>query len=195
MLETLFGSKLRTKVIGWLFSHPDERYFVRQLTKIIDEDSTNVSRELARLEKAGILISTIEGKQKYFKANMDSPIYQELHSLVLKTAGIADVLRTALNPITDKVTVAFIFGSIASAGENKKSDIDLMIIGDTTFADITSLLTHARQQLSREINTVIYPVAEFRKKAQQNRHFISNILEGEKIYLKGNERELDRLVE
>ena len=56
MLETLFGSKLRLKVLGRLFALPDQRYFVRQLAAAIGEDSTNVSRELGRMEQAGLLV-------------------------------------------------------------------------------------------------------------------------------------------
>jgi len=84
MLETLFGSKLRAKVLGWLYSHPGERYFVRQLTALLKEDSTNVSRELARLEKTGILVSTSEGRQKYYQANPQSPVFNELKNIVRK---------------------------------------------------------------------------------------------------------------
>src|SRR4030066_110319 len=87
MLETLLGSKLRAKVLGWLFSHPDERYFVRQLTALVKEDSTNVSRELARLEKTGILVSTTEGRQKYYQANRQSPLFSELKNLAQKISG------------------------------------------------------------------------------------------------------------
>ena len=85
-------------MLGWLFTHPDERYFVRQLTVLLGEDSTNVSRELARLEKTGILILTTEGKQKYYKVNAQNPIFNELHGLIRKTVGVADVLRLALAP-------------------------------------------------------------------------------------------------
>jgi predicted nucleotidyltransferase/DNA-binding transcriptional ArsR family regulator len=88
MLETLLGSRLRAKILAWLFSHSDERYFVRQLTALLKEDSTNVSRELARLQKDGILVSSSEGKQKYYQANRDSPIYNELKSLVQKTSPL-----------------------------------------------------------------------------------------------------------
>ena len=65
-------------MLGWLFTHPDERFFVRQLTALVKEDSTNVSREPARLEKTGILVSTREGKRKYYRANRQSPIFNEL---------------------------------------------------------------------------------------------------------------------
>lgn len=194
MLETLLGSKLRVKALGWLFTHPDERYFVRQITNLLGEDSTNMSRELARLEKTGILVSTTEGKQKYYQANRKSPIFNELHGLVVKTAGVADVLRLALAPSGGQIKVAFIFGSIAVGTEERASDIDMMVIGKTTFSEIVSLISPAQKTLGREINPVVYPVSEFKQKIQENHHFLRTVLEGDKIFLVGDQGELARLV-
>ena len=182
-------------MLGWLFTHPDERYFVRQLTSLVKEDSTNVSRELARLEKTGILVSTKEGKQKYYQANRKSPIYNELHGLIVKTTGVADVLRSALAPLADRIMVAFIFGSIASGNEDRASDIDLMVVGAISFGKVVSLLTSAEEKLGREINSVVYPLAEFKKKVREDHHFVKAVLEGGKIFLIGDEDELKRLVE
>ena len=177
MLETLLGSKLRAKVLGWLFSHPDERYFVRQLTGLVKEDSTNVSRELARLEKTGILVSTTEGRQKYYQANRESPLFDELHGLILKTVGVADVLRSALAPAKEQIKIAFIFGSIASGNERRRSDIDVMVIGKVSFEEVVSLLSPAEEKLRREVNPVVYPVAEFKKKVKEDHHFVKTVLE------------------
>ncbi len=192
-LETLLGSKLRAKVLGWLFSHPDERYFVRQLTNLVEEDSTNVSRELARLEKTGILVSTTEGKQKYYQANLKSPLFNELHGLIVKTAGVVDVLRSALAPAMERIKVAFVFGSIAAGTEERMSDIDMIVIGGTTFAEVVSLISPAQKTLGREINPVVYPVAEFKHKIQENHHFLKTVLEGDKIFLIGDKGELNRM--
>lgn len=180
-------------MLGWLFSHPDERYFVRQLTALVQEDSTNVSRELARLEKTGILISTTEGRQKYYQANRGSPLFDELHGLILKTAGVADVLRSALEPEKEKIRVAFIFGSIASGNENKRSDIDVMVIGKISFEDVVSLLSQAEKKLKREVNPVVYPVAEFKRKIKEDHHFIKTVLDDKKIFLAGDEGEFAEL--
>ena len=193
MLATILGSKLRAKVLGWLFTHPDERYFVRQLTTLLGEDSTNVSRELARLEKTGVLILTIEGKQKYYQANRGSPVFNELHGLIVKTAGVADVLRTALAPAMERIKVAFIFGSIASRTEERTSDIDMMIVGTISFGDVVSLLSSAEEKLGREVNAVVYPIAEFKKKVKEDHHFVKTVLEDEKIFVIGDEGELRRL--
>ena len=195
LLATLLGSMLRAKVLGWLFTHTDEGYYGRQLAKLLNQDSTNISRELARLEKASILVLTISGKQKYYQANMKSPIFNELHGLMLKTAGVADVLRSALKPHADSIKLAFIFGSIARSKESRVSDIDVMIIGDADYDAVGSSLNRTQGKLGREINSVIYPVSEFRQKVSSDHHFLKSVLEDEKIYLVGDDSELARLVE
>jgi len=195
MLETILGSKLRSKVLGWLFTHPDERYFVRQLTSLLKEDSTNVSRELTRLEKAGVLVSTKEGKQKYYQANRESPVYNELHGLIVKTTGVADVLRSALSSSAGRIRLAFIFGSVASGKEDRASDMDVMVVGEISFGDVVSLLSAAEERLGREVNSVVYPVTEFKKKVKEDHHFVKTVLGEEKIFLIGDEGELRRLVE
>ena len=194
MLETLLGSKLRAKVLGWLFTHPDERYFVRQLTGLLGEDSTNVSRELIRLENTGILISQKEGKQKYYQANRESPLFNELRGIAVKTVGIADVLLSALSREAGQISAAFIFGSIADGTDKKTSDIDVMVIGPISFGETVTLLSSAEEKLGREINPVVYSVSEFRKRVKDGDHFISNLLKSEKIFLIGDENELGRLV-
>ncbi len=195
MLETILGSKLRVKVLGWLFTHPDERYFVRQLTSLLREDSTNVSRELIRLEKTGVLVSTKEGKQKYYQANRKSPIYDELHGLIVKTTGVVDVLRSALAPSAGRIKVAFVFGSIASGNEDKTSDIDVMVVGAISFGDVVSLLSSAEEKLGREINSVVSPISEFKQKVRDDHHFVKTVLEDEKIFLIGDEGELRELAD
>jgi len=195
MLETLLGSKLRAKVLGWLFNHPDERYFVRQLTSLVKEDSTNVSRELARLEKTGILVTTTEGKQKYYQANRQSPLFNELHGLMLKTVGVADIIKKALEPRMADIKLAFIFGSVARSTDDRRSDIDLMMVGKISFGDAVSLLTPAEQKLGREVNLVVYPIAEFKKKVKEDHHFVKTVLEDEKIFVIGDEDELRKLAE
>jgi predicted nucleotidyltransferase len=193
MLETLLGSRLRAKVLGWLFSHPDERYFVRQLTALLKEDSTNVSRELARLEKTGILVSTTEGRQKYYQANRQSPLFNELHGLMLKTVGAADVIKKALEPRRADIKLAFIFGSVARKAEDRFSDIDLLVVGDITFGEVVDLISTAEEALSRELNPVVYTLTELNKRLSENHYFIRDVLSGDKIFVIGDENELKSL--
>ena len=107
MLDQLFGSRLRAKVLGWFFTHVDERFFVRQLESILAEDPTNLSRELARLETLQVLSSESKGRQKYFKVDKTSPFYEEMKELILKTAGIPGMIQNALRG-TGGIKYAFI---------------------------------------------------------------------------------------
>ena len=110
MLDKLLGSRVRAKLLGWLFTHTDERYFVRQLTELLDEDSTNVSRELARLREMGILTCEEDGRQKYYRANPECALFDELCGLATKTIGLADVLREARGRLANKMETALWYG-------------------------------------------------------------------------------------
>lgn len=194
MMQQLFGSRLRAKLLGWLMTHPGERYFVRQLTAILEEDSTNVSRELTKLERVGILASRQEGRQKYYQANRRCPVFEELRGLAIKTAGLADVLRAALQSITDRIAVAFVFGSLARAQDTAASDIDLLVIGDVGAAEVAKALRPAGKQLGREINALVYPPSEFRRKAKAGHHFVTAVVQDEQMYLVGDRSDLQALV-
>jgi len=195
MLAKLLGSKLRAEVLGWLFLHPDERYFVRQLKGLLDEDSTNISRELARLEKMDILTCQTEGRQKYYQVNHKCPVFSELEGLVRKTAGLADMLRDILKPLSKKIKIAFIYGSLAKGSAKSQSDVDLMVIGSCAFAEVVEVLMPVQDRLGREVNPSVYPVEEFQKKVAVEHHFIKTVLSGHKIFLIGDEGELTKLAQ
>ena len=110
-----------------------------------------------------------------------------------KTFGVADVIREALAPVSGGIKAAFIFGSVARSSDDRKSDIDVMIIGDITFDEVVSALSPAENTLGREINSVVYPVTEFSKKVNKDHYFVKNVLGKEKIFLIGDEDELARL--
>jgi nucleoside diphosphate kinase len=129
MIDKLFGSKLRAKILGWFFLHTDERYFVRQLKGLLKEDAANISRELLRLADMGILTCQTEGRQKYYQANKDCPVFAELRGLIVKTAGLVDVLRGSLKSLSKKIKAAFVYGSFAADSAKAGSDVDLMVIG------------------------------------------------------------------
>lgn len=195
VLEQLLGSRLRAKLLGWLLSHPGERYFVRQLAGLLQEDSTNLSRELSRLETLGVVTGSREGLQKYFLANSNSPIYPELRGLVLKTSGVGDILKQALRPLSDRITVAFLFGSVAAGKETAASDIDLFVAGDVSLGEVVGVLSPVQDQVGREVNPVVYPVTELRAKLELGHHFLQSVLAGPKVTLWGDAREFERLAQ
>ena len=189
MLDQLFGSRLRAKVLGWFFTHTDERFFIRQLESLLAEDPTNLSRELARLATLNILTSETEGRQKYFRVNKKSAFYHEMKGLILKTVGAAGVIQNALRGIKGLKCV-FIYGSFAKNQENPESDIDLMLVGKTDTDKVEEAISKAERLLGRTINLTSYSIAEFRSKLKEKDSFIRTVLKGPKIMLIGAENEI-----
>jgi len=183
MLTNLLGSRLRAKLLGWLFSHPDERYFVRQLAGLLREDATNVGRELARLEKMGILVSTQEGRQKYYQVNKSCSIFHELRGLALKTAGIAGVLREVLAPMAGQITIAFVYGSMVSGEATSTSDVDLLVVGDIDEMELHRAVSMAEERLGRSVNYMLLSQREFQRRRKEKGGFLAQILTGPKIMI------------
>ena len=186
MLAKLFGSKLRARVLGWLFTHPDERYFVRQLTALLEEDSTNISRELARLEKMDILVSTQAGRQKHYQANKKCAIFEELRGLAVKTTGLADVLREALAPIAGQIGSAFVYGSMASDEATAASDVDLLVVGNIDEMALHRALSQAENRLARPVNYTLMSQLEFHERRSEKGGFLARVLSGSKIMILGS---------
>lgn len=195
VIDKLLGSKLRAKTLGWLFSHPDQRYFVRQLETILAEDKTNLSRELARLAEMGILVSQSEGRQKYYRANRDCPIFDDLQGLLTKTVGVADVLRQALAPLAERIDFALLYGSVARREFGLDSDVDVLVVGSVTFAEVVAAVSVAQEHLAREVNPAVFPKEEFQRKLHAGGHFLKDVMKGPRILLIGDERELAELAE
>jgi len=166
---------------------------VRQLAGLLEEDSTNLSRELARLAKFRLVTSFQEGQQKYFQINSESPVFPELRGLVLKTSGLGDLLRESLRPLADRIRIAVIFGSFAAGGADKASDVDLLIVGDLSLRELVEALGPVQARLGREVNPVVYPASEIHEKLRQGHRFLTSVVEGPKLFLIGSPYELDRL--
>jgi uncharacterized protein len=191
---TLF-SRNRRAVLGLLYGHPDEQFYLRQIVRLTGGGVGAIQRELRQLVAAGIVQRSVRGNQVNFQANPECPIVEEIKSIVLKTAGIADVLRAALAPLSDRISLSFMYGSTARGRQRADSDIDVMLVGSVTFGEVVTALTDAQMRLCREVNPTVYPVDEFSAKIRVGQHFVRNVLKREKIFLIGDDRELKRLAE
>jgi predicted nucleotidyltransferase len=189
----LFG-KTRQAVLALLYGQADSSFYTKQILDAVKIGRGTVQRELKNLTDAGIITREVQGRQVYYRANAKCPIFNDLKSIVRKTFGIADVIRQSLEPVADKIQVAFIFGSVARSADDRKSDIDVMIVGRISFGDVVSLLSPAEEKLAREVNSVVYPVVEFKHRVKEDHYFVKTVLEGKKIFLIGDDSELARLV-
>jgi DNA-binding transcriptional ArsR family regulator len=185
-IEKIFGSRLRAKILAWLFTHTEESFFVRQLASILKDDPTNLSREMARLETLGILRSKRGGQLKHFQANRACPFFKELKGLVLKTAGVEGKLGEMLKSLPG-IDYAFIFGAYAEGQETAGGEIDLMIIGEEGADRLNPSLNRVGRKLGREIHYVLYSMDEFNAKKKEKDGFLMDVLKREKIMLAGTE--------
>ncbi len=184
-MEKLFGSRIKARVLSWLFTHTEEEFFVRQLATILKEDATNLSRELARLEHLGILASARRGNLKYFRVSRDCPFFGELKGLVLKTAGVYGQIKDVVSGLAG-IKCAFIYGSFAKSEEKVGSDVDLLIVGRVDMNGLDTALRELEAKVGREINYVLYDVKEFRAKKRNKDGFLMDVLREDKILLVGD---------
>ncbi len=180
MLEELITSRTRVKILTLFFSNPENRFYIRELSRKIDENINSVRRELRKLEEIGLLDSEREGNLKYYLINKKIPIYEELKNIFLKTEGVGALIRENLGDLGN-IKKAFIYGSFARGEEKLKSDIDLMIIGEADQEKLSLLVRKLEARISREINYVVFTEKEFKERKERNDSFIMNILKEKRI--------------
>jgi len=185
LADALFG-KGRQRVLAAFFGDPSRRLYVRQVERLAGTGLGSVQRELARLTAAGLLVREREGRQTYYRANPACPVFGELRDLMRKTAGAADVVRAALAPLQDRIRAAAIFGSFADGTERAASDVDLLVIGDTSFGEVVDVLRIAEEGLARPINPVVYTVEQYLNRRDSSSHFVSSLDDRAKIFVIGD---------
>ncbi len=188
--DALF-TRVQQRVLGILFGNPDRTFYANEVIRLAGVGTGAVQRELARLESAGLVTVTRVGNQKHYQASTTSPVFDELRALVLKTSGLADVLRAALAPMAERVDAAFIYGSVAKREDTSCSDVDVMIISDTLhYPDVFPALESTSARLGRAVNPTIYTRAEFTRRIQRRNAFVTKVLAQPKIWLIGSEDDL-----
>lgn len=187
-------SAVQQRVLGLIYGHPDSVFYTNEIIRLTHSGTGAVQRELKKLTDSELVIVTQMGNQKYYQANPNTPFFKELRALILKTFGMADILKNALNLLDNKILLAFIYGSIAKQEDTAKSDIDLMIIGDDlSYGDIFQLLAKPEEQLGRKINPTFYSTSDWKLKSNTKNNFINQIKNQPKIFLIGSEEEFDEL--
>jgi predicted nucleotidyltransferase len=197
-IERLGGALFPTtrgQILGLVFGTPDRPFYFREIVKQTGLAVGQVQRELASLSTAGILCRFRQGRHVYFQANDRCPVYHELRGMVSKTVGAASTVCRALAPVAGEIAIAFLFGSVARHTENHESDLDLLVIGDATFAAVVAAVRAAEPVVQREIHPTVYSAGEVVARFKEGNHFIRSVVNTEKIYLIGNDDELRELLE
>lgn len=189
LLDSLFP-KTRQSVLVATILHPERWWYMSDLAHYLHVTPSSLQRELASLVEAGILKNRREGNRVYYQPDPQCPILPELRGLLVKTSGIADVIREMLQPFWTRINFAFIYGSLARNEETSVSDVDLMIIGDLRLLELAPALRETERRLLRPINPTLFNPREFARQVEEGNHFVTTVLHAAKIHLKGSEDEL-----
>lgn len=184
--------KTRQGILAATLLKPEKAWYASELARRMGVPPSSLQRELRDLVQAGILKTHRQGRMSYYQANVDSPLFPDLRGLLLKTAGLVDVLADALMPVASTVAAAFVYGSMASGDQQSDSDVDLMVVGTVKPVDLALPLRRARDLLGREINPTTYTPAEFNEKRAAKDHFLTRVLSEPKLFILGNENELGK---
>jgi predicted nucleotidyltransferase len=188
--DALF-SRTQQRLLSLLFVNPDRSYFANELVRLSGSGFGAMHRELAALEAAGLVTARRIGNQKHYRANRSAAIFEELRGIALKTFGVAEVLREALQGLAGRIRVAFVYGSLAKKADRATSDVDLMVVGDDLgYAEVFSAVEPAERRLGRKVNPTVYTGAELSKQRAAGDGFLPRVLGQPKIYVIGAEGDL-----
>lgn len=190
MADALFTGT-QQRVLALLFGQPERSFFTKELIGLAGGGSGAVQRELARLQTGGLIVQTVLGNQKHYRANAQAPIFAELRGIATKMLGPADTLRRALAPLADALHLALLYGSVAKSSDTARSDFDVLLVSDTlTLEQVYAALAPAERQLGRAVSPTLYTLAEFRKRVNGRNPFLTKLLAGETVALIGDKHAL-----
>ena len=191
VLNEILSSRTRAEIFRLLFSGIETELHVREIQRRSGLNDSTIRQELSKLVRLHLINGRKDSNRIYYSANRQNPLYPEIRNLVLKTAGLVDVFRDALQD--PRVQLAFVFGSIAKGKETTGSDVDLFVIGDMGFRGLSELLSGISEKIGREINPHVMNSAEYQNRVETDEHFISHVLESPKIFIVGTEYDLEAM--
>lgn len=190
LADALFP-KVRQRILAVLFGAPDRSFYANEVIALAASGTGAVQRELASLSESGLLTVSKQGNQKHYQANANTPVFTELRALVLKTMGLADVLRNALGPLAAQIDFAFVYGSVARQQDTAQSDVDVMIVSASlAYGEVFGALESAAVSLARKVNPTLYTPSEWDKRVAQDSAFVTRVVQQPKIWLIGSEEQV-----
>lgn len=193
ILERLFTSKARIKILNLFLLNPKDEYYVRQVEELTALPYSAVKRELENLHLLGLLNVRLNGNRTYYSTNSDHYLFEDLQNVFLKSFGIGDRLREALGD--NDIEVAFIFGSYATGEEDRDSDIDLLVVGNIKSINLHQRIHAIEENTHRSINYVLMTKKELVKKLKERDHFVTSVTRDPKVFVVGDKHKLDEILQ
>src|ERR1700744_1341788 len=147
-------SKTRRRLLTYYFTNPGTRLHLREIASRLGTDPSNLSKELARLEREGLFKSERSGRQKYFHLNRAYPLYSEVRSIVSKTIGAPVLIAESLRKVPG-IEESWLYGSFGNNQQDATSDIDVLLIGNPSAEPLAESIHRLERQLGREIGYTV----------------------------------------
>ena len=170
-------------------SQPQEMFYVRELTRLIEEEINAVRRELARMQNAGMVQSEKRGNRLYYQFRSNYPFFSELLSLVTKTTPVG---RSIINNRSKLgfVKYAFVSERLVRSLPRQENELDLVIIGKVIMPQLDQIVKKLEKKLETEINYSSMTEEEFKYRKNRKDPFITDVLLHPHIMLIGSENKL-----
>ncbi len=189
LADALFTTT-QQRVLALLFGQPARSFYATELIDLTGSGSGAVQRELKRLSSSGLVTVSRVGNQKHYQANPDSPVYEELRGLVIKTVALVEPIRTALEPFADRITLALLYGSVVKKTDTATSDIDVLIVAEgLILEDVYKALLPVEAALDRKVSPTLYTPREFTERKASGNAFVARVLSDRHLVLMGHEDE------
>ena len=194
-LRSHLFAPLEEQVLGVLLLRPEREWYRSELARELGVQASSLQRPLARLTEAEVLVARRSGNRLYYRANPGAPAFSELRGLLAKTSGLAWVLREALEAFESKISLAFVYGSVAAGEEVSSSDVDLFVVGEAGLSELAPVLRGASLRLGREVNPTVYGAEEFARKLRAKNRFLRSLVDKPKLFVVGTEDDLRKACE
>lgn len=186
MLEKLFGSRARVKILKLFLLNPQDKFFIRQLSRDLKLQLNSVRRELENLEKFGILNSSMGNgeeesggqEKKYYRANTDFILFDEIKALIVKAQVLYEKDFVVKLQSIGRVKLLILTGIFVN---NQNSSIDMLIVGKVNKPKLLKLIKELENELGKEINFTLFDPHEFKYRRDITDVFLYSILEGKKM--------------
>jgi predicted nucleotidyltransferase len=193
MLERLFTSKSRVKILEFLFLNPSGEFHLREISRQTGVSAPYVMREMANLVALGLVSKRSQGNLVLFRLNRDSVIVEELKRIFLKTESFGRFIRDSLGEVGD-IRFALIYGSFAKGEEAEASDIDLLVVGDVDERRMLDVVEKVEVRTGREVNYIAWTEDEFEAKVREGVPLLEEIADTPVIMIVGDLGEFRKAV-
>lgn len=189
MLQDLIISRCRLQLLQIFFSQPSEIFYVRQLVRETGQEINAVRRELAHMEKAGMVKKESRGNRVYYWFDRSYPLYQDLLSMFSRTYGLGRAVIKNRNKI-GHIRLAMLSGRYCRGLPTKEGLVDLLLVGEISMPELTKIIHEEEIKAGREINYTVMTKEEFEFRKKRRDPFLLGILLDSRIMLIGDELDL-----